>query len=56
MKLRQYQIDAFARRVFEGNPAAVCLLDHWLADEVLLAIAGGAVTGMTAEIVVEGQG
>jgi len=39
MKIRQYQVDAFARRVFEGNPAAVCPLDAWLRDELLQAIA-----------------
>ncbi|MGD2131129.1 MAG: PhzF family phenazine biosynthesis protein [Lysobacterales bacterium] len=39
MKLRQYQVDAFASRVFEGNPAAVCPLEHWLPDETLQAIA-----------------
>lgn len=39
MKIRQYQVDAFAGRVFEGNPAAVCPLDRWLEDEVLQAIA-----------------
>jgi len=39
MKIRQYQVDAFASRVFEGNPAAVCPLDAWLDDTLLLAIA-----------------
>jgi PhzF family phenazine biosynthesis protein len=39
MKVKQYQVDAFASRVFEGNPAAVCPLDSWLSDEVLQAIA-----------------
>ena len=39
MKLKQYQVDAFARRVFEGNPAAVCPLEDWLDDQVLQAIA-----------------
>lgn len=39
MKIKQYQVDAFATRVFEGNPAAVCPLDDWLNDEVLQAIA-----------------
>jgi len=34
-----YQIDAFANRLFAGNPAAVCLLDEWLPDEQLGAIA-----------------
>ena len=39
MKLKQYQVDAFATRIFEGNPAAVCPLDNWLDDSVLQAIA-----------------
>lgn len=39
MKLRQYQVDAFARRVFEGNPAAVVPLTSYPDDAVLQAIA-----------------
>jgi PhzF family phenazine biosynthesis protein len=39
MKIKQYQVDAFATRAFEGNPAAVCPLDSWLDDNVLQAIA-----------------
>ena len=39
MKLKQYQVDAFATRTFEGNPAAVCPLDEWLDDELMQAIA-----------------
>jgi predicted PhzF superfamily epimerase YddE/YHI9 len=37
VKLRIYQVDAFASRLFEGNPAAVCPLEGWLDDAVLLA-------------------
>jgi len=39
MKLPIYQVDAFAEKVFQGNPAAVCPLKEWLSDEVLLKIA-----------------
>jgi PhzF family phenazine biosynthesis protein len=39
MKIPIYQIDAFASRVFSGNPAAVCPLKGWLDDAVLQAIA-----------------
>lgn len=39
MKIKQYQVDAFANRVFEGNPAAVCPLEDWLDDELLQALA-----------------
>ena len=34
-----YQVDAFAERAFEGNPAAVCPLDAWLPDDVMRSIA-----------------
>ena len=39
MKIKQYQVDAFASRAFGGNPAAVCPLECWLGDDVLQAIA-----------------
>lgn len=39
MKLPLYQLDAFTDRLFGGNPAAVVLLDAWLPDRVLAAIA-----------------
>ncbi len=39
MDLRLYQIDAFADRLFGGNPAAVCPLDAWLPDATLQQIA-----------------
>src|SRR4051812_19168211 len=40
MKLPIWQVDAFSSRRFGGNPAAVVPLGAWLADEMLLAIAG----------------
>lgn len=39
MKLPIHQVDAFADSLFQGNPAAVCLLTEWLPDGVLQAIA-----------------
>jgi predicted PhzF superfamily epimerase YddE/YHI9 len=39
VKLPIYQIDAFADRPFQGNPAAVCPLEEWLPDSILQAIA-----------------
>ena len=39
MKLDIYQIDAFAEKPFEGNPAAVVPLNEWLSDETMQAIA-----------------
>ncbi len=34
-----YQIDAFTDTLFGGNPAAVCPLESWPSDELLLKIA-----------------
>ena len=39
MKLKLWQIDAFADKVFRGNPAAVVPLEQWLPDATLQAIA-----------------
>ena len=39
MKLDLYQVDAFADRVFNGNPAAVVPLRAWLDDSILQKIA-----------------
>ncbi|HBC56765.1 MAG TPA: isomerase [Gammaproteobacteria bacterium] len=39
MKLSIYQVDAFAEKQFEGNPAAVIPLEKWLPDSVMQAIA-----------------
>jgi len=39
MKQKIYQIDAFATKTFEGNPAMVCPLESWLSDETMQQIA-----------------
>lgn len=39
MKISIYQIDAFTSELFGGNPAAVCPLDEWLADDIMQKIA-----------------
>ncbi len=39
MNLPLYQVDAFARCAFQGNPAAVVPLDAWLPDATMQAIA-----------------
>lgn len=56
MKIRQYQVDAFASRAFEGNPAAVCPLEHWLDDSLLQAIAEENNLSETAFFVPSGKG
>ncbi|GAA4277368.1 PhzF family phenazine biosynthesis protein [Aquimarina mytili] len=39
MKIKMYQIDAFTKTLFGGNPAAICHLPHWLDDTTLQNIA-----------------
>jgi PhzF family phenazine biosynthesis protein len=51
-----YQVDAFASRAFEGNPAAVCPLGHWLPDELMQAVAAENNLSETAFLVPEGDG
>lgn len=37
--MKCYHVDAFAEKVFEGNPAAVCILDAFPPDEKMQKIA-----------------
>jgi predicted PhzF superfamily epimerase YddE/YHI9 len=39
MKIQIYQVDAFTSEVFSGNPAAVCILDSRLDDDIMQSIA-----------------
>jgi len=39
MNIPFYQVDAFTDRLFGGNPAGVCPLEQWLADDVMQKIA-----------------
>lgn len=55
MHLKLYQIDAFAKKIFEGNPAAVCPLDSWLDDELMQKIAMENNLCETAFFVKEGE-
>ena len=34
-----YKVDAFTDKLFGGNPAAVCPLENWLADDVMQKLA-----------------
>ncbi len=56
MPLNIYQIDAFAERPFEGNPAAVVPLKEWLADETMQAIAEENNQAETAFFIPKGDG
>ncbi|MDO5111990.1 MAG: PhzF family phenazine biosynthesis protein [Clostridia bacterium] len=36
--MKQYVVDAFTDKVFGGNPAAVCVMEQWLPDELIMNI------------------
>ncbi len=55
MKLPVYQVDAFAGRVFAGNPAVICCLEHWLDDAHLAAIAAEQNISTTAFLIDRGE-
>lgn len=55
MKLKLFQVDAFASKLFSGNPAAVVPLTKWLDDELMLSIAAENNLSETAFFVEEGD-
>jgi PhzF family phenazine biosynthesis protein len=54
--MKCYVVDAFAEKLFEGNPAAVCVMDDWLSDELMQKIALENNLSETAFAVKEGDG
>jgi PhzF family phenazine biosynthesis protein len=56
MKITLYQVDAFAGKLFSGNPAAVCILEQWLPDALMQNIAMENNLAETAFIVKEPKG
>lgn len=56
MKLKLWQVDAFASRPLEGNPAAVVPLESWISDDLMQCIAGENNLAETAFFVKTGPG
>ncbi|MGI6664477.1 MAG: PhzF family phenazine biosynthesis protein [Christensenellaceae bacterium] len=52
--MKCYIVDAFAEKLFEGNPAAVCILERWLSDALMQQIAMENNLSETAFAVKEG--
>jgi PhzF family phenazine biosynthesis protein len=55
MKLKIYHVDAFAEKLFSGNPAAVCPLPAWLSETEMKNIAMENNLSETAFYVKEGN-
>jgi PhzF family phenazine biosynthesis protein len=56
MKLKLFQVDAFAARPLEGNPAAIVPLESWLDTELMQKIAGENNLAETAYFVATAPG
>ena len=50
-----YQVDAFAEKVFEGNPAAVCVLESWPDEDWMQKVAMENNLAETAFVVPNGD-
>ncbi|MBA3544517.1 MAG: PhzF family phenazine biosynthesis protein, partial [Chthoniobacterales bacterium] len=55
MNIPYFEIAAFTIQPFKGNPAGVCLLDEWLADAQMQAIAAENNLAETAFLVRRGE-
>jgi NTP pyrophosphatase (non-canonical NTP hydrolase) len=53
--MKIYQVDAFAKTLFQGNPAAVVPLEKWLPDTLMQQIAMENNRAETAFLVKEGE-
>ena len=51
--MKQYIVDAFTERMFEGNPAAICILERWPEERVMQQIAAENNLSETAFLVKE---
>lgn len=56
MRIPIYQVDAFCSEIFSGNPAAVCILETWIDDETMQAIAAENNLSETAFLVPNEKG
>jgi len=54
-RIKMYQVDAFTDKLFSGNPAAVCILDKWLSDDLMQSIAFENNLAETAFVIPDGR-
>lgn len=54
-KIKIYQIDAFTDKLFKGNPAAICILNKWISDELMQSISNENNLAETAFVVPKGK-
>src|SRR6185295_3128170 len=54
-RFKIYQVDAFTDALFSGNPAAVCISDKWLSDDLMQSIGNENNLAETAFVVPNGK-
>ena len=54
--MKYYVVDAFAEKIFEGNPAGICVLDKWLPEQLMQDITNENNLAETAFTVKEADG
>jgi PhzF family phenazine biosynthesis protein len=54
--MKYYVVDAFAEKVFEGNPAGVCIMEEWIPEQLMQNIAAENNLSETAFAVKEAEG
>jgi PhzF family phenazine biosynthesis protein len=55
MKISYFEVDAFANKAFQGNPAGICPLESWLDDATMQNIAAENNLAETAFFVPRGE-
>ncbi len=53
--MKQYIVDAFTKQVFRGNQAAVCVMDKWISEDLMMSITRENNLSETAFAVKEGK-
>ena len=53
--MKQYIVDAFTDTLFHGNQAAICILDEWLPEDLMMNITRENNFSETAFAVPEGN-
>ena len=54
--MKCYVVDAFAEKLFEGNPAAVCIMENWISERTMQKVAAENNLSETAFAVKEKDG
>lgn len=55
VEMKQYIVDAFTDKVFHGNQAAICILNQWISEDLMMSITKENNFSETAFAVKEGN-